>query len=89
MKTKLQSLKRKIAENPDVTVAVVTTTAFVAAYTGIVIYAIKADKALEEYQNEVAQWAVDETNSGNNVYQLAAGSFLVVPKDAEQTLVLK
>ena len=55
MKTKLQSLKRKIAENPDVTVAVVTTTAFVAAYTGIVIYAIKAEKALVEYQNEVAQ----------------------------------
>lgn len=89
MKTKIQSLKRKIAENPDVAVAIAATTAFVAAYTGIVIYALKAEKEFQEYQNEVDQWAVDETNAGNNVYLLDAGSFLVVPKDAPQTLVLK
>lgn len=91
------------AADPDNQITAFTTTAYalVIGGTGWLIYAVakeesRIDKANRQaladainHEHEIVEWGADEWNKGNNVYQIAADQYLVVPRTGDQQIVIK
>jgi gas vesicle protein len=91
-KTKKQKIKKWFTDNKENILVGTGITAVTGAYVWLVIAVSKEqEKAIREYNEwaeETNQWLTEEHNSGNDVYQLADGRYLVVPsKDNPAQLV--
>jgi hypothetical protein len=67
----------------------------VGSFVGLFIFAAKQEQkelaeeqarleAMEARQREFEDWITEEENNGNNVYELADGRYLTVPREAAQ-----
>jgi tagatose-1,6-bisphosphate aldolase non-catalytic subunit AgaZ/GatZ len=92
-KTKLQNAKNWVSAHKEELSATALVTAFLSVVTGITYYAVKAEnKQIAEYNAKAAEmneWFETTTNEGNDIYQLAMGGYLVVPKTGPQQYYIK
>ena len=97
--TKMQKFKKWVTENQETILIGSIMTAAVGAYAAVIVIAIKEQQELEqvwadvvnaeaEYRRDIMNWILEEKNSGNNVYPLD-DTYVVIPQNAPQTLVLK
>lgn len=98
--TKMQKFKKWATENQETILVGSFMTAVVGAYAAVIVIVIKEQQKLDqewadavnaeaEHRNDVMNWILEEKNSGNNVYPLDDDTYVVIPQNAPQTLVLK
>ncbi len=98
--TKMQKFKKWVTENQETILIGSIMTATVGAYAAVIVIAIKEQQKLDqewadvvnaeaEYRRDIMNWILEEKNSGNNVYPLDDDTYVVIPQNAPQTLVLK
>ena len=74
--SKFARFKKWTVEHADVITAVTVFGGFATLVVGTIVYAEHEVRKTNEYIRE-------ETNAGNNVYELASGSLISVPRTAD------